>query len=195
MFSLPNPSLTLSLSLFLLLFSVRHSVRPLALGTQTQTPPRKEKKKYPTCSHSILEECWQRGGGRAVSGFHHSLPSLPPPPPFSLFILEAFPFPETVCRNTCEGLNSLHCFHTPLPLLDCGAVSERTGEWASKCSLLIVIPAVAKRWWQVEPRVINEEKSPRSEKHEHSGGLPVWVDRFELMCCVYSMGFANRILF
>lgn len=80
-----------------------------------QTPPMKKKQHHVQSLHSWG---WCRG---AVSGFHH------PPLLFSPFILEPFPFPETLRRNTCEGLNLVHCFHSSLPHLDsCGVgpVSE-----------------------------------------------------------------------
>lgn len=81
----------------------------------------------PQAMHCILP----KGGwwGQTVSSFPLFLWSARPPS--LLFILNLLPFPETLHRNTCRGLNSVHCFQSSLPHLDscgagpCGCVSER----------------------------------------------------------------------
>lgn len=68
---------------------------------------------------------WWGGNSFIIALF--SLKHEPPLPCFFFFILGLLPFPETLHRNTCRGLNSVHCFQSSLPHLDlrgpCGRVS------------------------------------------------------------------------
>lgn len=84
-----------------------------------QADPTHDPQTCTTCHTLHYFPRWDRGEGNSFI-IPLFLWSVSCPPSF-FFILDLLPFPETLHRNTCRGLNSVHCFQSSLPHLDsCG---------------------------------------------------------------------------
>lgn len=127
-------------------------------------------------------------GGAPVS----SLPSPPKHVPPSPFILDLLPFPETLHRNTCRGLNSVHCFQSSLPhLASCGV--GPVAVWASATGILLRCyhsTSATETWrWHVK-NIWQIAKSNRGQGNVHRGaGLQHTAGRLHFLTpiCIFEM--------